>query len=85
MFMLEKRPYQAATSQPAQPTQRGPEGFDGAEEEPRSASYASRRRPVAPEFYSEPEEPLADSVRRAAEEYPDRAVATALPNSSTSK
>ncbi|HLM74391.1 MAG TPA: hypothetical protein VK459_16915 [Polyangiaceae bacterium] len=89
MFLLEKRPYQGAMPQPtqaAQPAQRERDGFDGgAEEEPRSASYASRRRPIAPEFYSEPEEPLADSVRRAAEEYPDLAVATALPNSSTSR
>jgi hypothetical protein len=101
MLMLEKRPYHAAMPQPAQskqstqatqatqaadPAQRGPGGFDGGvEEEPRSASCPSRRRPIAPEFYSETEEPLADSVRRAAEEYPDLTVATALPNSSTSR
>jgi hypothetical protein len=78
MIQLEKRHFEAAPPQPAQR-----EGFDGAEEEPRSASYASRRRPIAPELYSEPEEPLADSVRRAAEEHPDLAVAAASPNSST--
>jgi len=80
MFMLEKRPFQTAPPHPIHLRD-----LDGAEEEPRSASYASRRRPVAPDFYAEfePEEPFADSVRRAAEEHPDRAVAAASPNSSS--
>jgi len=81
MRVLENRPFQAAMPQPAQ---RVPGGLDGLEEEPRSTPYPSRRRPIAPELYSEPEEPLADSVRRVAEERPGRAVARAPSDSSSS-
>ena len=82
MIHLEKRHFQPAPPQPAQPAPRGPIACD---DEPRSASYALRRRPVAPDFHAEEAvEPLADSVRKAAEEHPDLAVATASSNGSTS-
>ena len=93
MMVLDKRLFEATTPQATtpQPPLRGSGALErdrldrGAEEEPRSTSYASRRRPIAPDFYSEPEEPLADSVRRAAEEHPDLTVANASPISSTSR
>ncbi|NUQ75311.1 MAG: hypothetical protein HUU21_17310 [Polyangiaceae bacterium] len=81
MWMLEKRPYEAITPQPIQ---RSSGAFEGAEGEPRGAPLTSRCRPVAPDFYSEPEEPLADSVRRVAEQHLDRAVAAASSSGLTS-
>jgi hypothetical protein len=100
MMVLDKRLFEATTPQATTPQPQPPSRGSGAlafdrererergataEEEPRSTSYASRRRPIAPDFYSEPEEPLADSVRRAAEEHPDLTVANASPISSTSR
>lgn len=36
------------------------------------APISTRRRPPAPELHSDPEEPLADSVRRAVEIHADK-------------
>jgi hypothetical protein len=77
MMSLEKRPFSDA----ALPL-RGKPQTGLTEDDPPSSSYPSRRRPLAPGVYTPPEEPLADSVRRAAEESHDRSVATALPSGS---
>jgi hypothetical protein len=77
MISLEKRPF----SDGVMPLHSRPKPASS-EDDPPPSSFASRRRPVAPDIYPAPEEPLADSVRRFAEQVPDRPVAPPSPKSS---